>query len=184
MSTLAVILVLTAVAYAMAAAWFLSDLDTGKSDRTGARTAPPPAVDPVGPGAAAIVVAPTATPDLAQDPGLAVYSKACAVCHATGVANAPKLGDKDAWEPSMAQGRDRLVQTVIVGKGAMPPRGACMDCSDQDLKIAIEYMLGQAGYEPARSTVARSAQTEDPLVLEDISEIQSSPTGEQMPATR
>ncbi len=83
--------------------------------------------------------------------GIAVYNQARVVCHGTGVANAPRLGDQAAWEPRMAQGIDRLLATSIAGRGAMPLRGTCADCSDQDLKAAIEYMLIQVGYESAAS---------------------------------
>ncbi len=75
--------------------------------------------------------------------GPAVYQKSCQACHATGVAGAPKLGDKEAWAPRIATGIDAMVAVVISGKGAMPPKGACMDCSDDDLKAAVEYMVSQ-----------------------------------------
>jgi len=87
----------------------------------------------------------------ADSTGIAVYKKACVACHDSGAANAPKLGDQAAWEPHIAQGIDRLLATSIAGKGAMPPRGTCADCSDKDLEAAIEYMLVRAGYEPAAS---------------------------------
>jgi len=51
----------------------------------------------------------------------------------------------------LVQGIDRLLQTVIAGKGAMPPRGTCADCSDDDLQAAIEYMLVHVGYKPVAS---------------------------------
>ncbi len=63
------------------------------------------------------------------------------VCHAAGVAGAPKLGDKAAWAPRLAQGMDTMVQSAIKGKGAMPPRGGS-SASDADLRGAVEYMAG------------------------------------------
>ena len=75
---------------------------------------------------------------------MAIYKQACFACHDTGAANAPKLGDKAAWEPRIAQGLDQLLSTAISGKGAMPPRGTCATCSDEDLRIAIEYMVSKA----------------------------------------
>lgn len=72
--------------------------------------------------------------------GEEVYNKACQVCHAMGVAGAPKVNDVAAWQPRMAQGLDTLVATVKTGKGAMPPGGMCTDCTDEDLKAAIDYM--------------------------------------------
>jgi len=76
----------------------------------------------------------------ADDAGKKIYTQKCQSCHAAGVAGAPKPGDKAGWEPRMAQGIDGLVASAKKGKNAMPPKGACMDCSDADLKAAIEYM--------------------------------------------
>lgn len=72
--------------------------------------------------------------------GKATYDVSCAVCHAGGIANAPKFGDKEAWAPRIATGLDSLLAAVTKGKGAMPPKGACADCSEADLKAAIQYM--------------------------------------------
>lgn len=76
--------------------------------------------------------------------GLATYTKSCAVCHATGVAGAPKLGDKAAWAPRISTGADALVASVTNGKGVMPPKGTCMDCSGADLKAAVDYIVSQS----------------------------------------
>ena len=80
----------------------------------------------------------TATPVMT---GEDVYKKFCFVCHQSGVANAPKLGDKAAWEPRIATGMDSLLAVSKKGKGAMPPMGTCMDCSDEDLKAVIQYIV-------------------------------------------
>ena len=56
----------------------------------------------------------------------------------------PKIGDKAAWAPRIAQGMDTLLKHATEGLRAMPPKGACMDCSEADLKAAIEYMVSQA----------------------------------------
>jgi cytochrome c5 len=71
----------------------------------------------------------------------ALYTQACSVCHAAGVANAPKLGDKAAWAPRLATGIDGLTASVIKGKGAMPPRGGSAG-SDADIKSVVTYMVG------------------------------------------
>ena len=76
--------------------------------------------------------------------GQKVYKQSCQACHANGVANAPKPGDKAAWAPRIAVGMDALLASAIKGKGAMPPKGTCMGCSDADLKAAIEYMVSQS----------------------------------------
>ena len=73
--------------------------------------------------------------------GKAVYDKTCQVCHASGVANAPKLGDKAAWAARTGQGVPALVATVIKGKGAMPPKAGAADLKDDDIKAAVEFML-------------------------------------------
>ena len=71
----------------------------------------------------------------------ALYTQSCAVCHASGVANAPKLGDKAAWAARLGAGVDGLTASVIKGKGAMPPKGGSA-ASDADIKTAVAYMVG------------------------------------------
>ncbi len=80
---------------------------------------------------------------LAAD-GKAIYEKTCVACHASGVANAPKLGDKAAWAPRIATGKDALLASVIKGKGAMPPKAGAANLTDDDIKAAIEYMTSAA----------------------------------------
>jgi cytochrome c5 len=75
--------------------------------------------------------------------GKDVYDKTCGMCHAAGVANAPKLGDKAAWGPRVAQGVPAMVATVIKGKGAMPPKAGNAALTETDIKSAVEYMLAQ-----------------------------------------
>lgn len=86
-----------------------------------------------------VALACSAQPVLAAD-GKAVYDKACVACHASGVANAPKFGDKAAWAPRIAIGKDALLASVIKGKGAMPPKAGAANLSDEEIKGAIEYM--------------------------------------------
>jgi cytochrome c5 len=81
---------------------------------------------------------------LASADGKKIYDTKCSVCHASGVAGAPKFGDKAAWEPRIATGMDAMLAVATTGKGAMPPKGTCMDCSDDDLKAAIQYMVDAA----------------------------------------
>lgn len=78
------------------------------------------------------------------EPDMEKYNKSCAVCHATGAANAPKTGDAAAWEARLAKGMDALVAAVSTGLNAMPPKGMCFDCSDEDYKALIEYMAKPA----------------------------------------
>jgi cytochrome c5 len=62
------------------------------------------------------------------------------VCHAAGVAGAPKLGDKAAWAPRIAQGMETLVGNAVKGKGAMPPKGGT-SASEAELKEVVTYMV-------------------------------------------
>lgn len=84
-----------------------------------------------------------ALPAIAAD-GKAVYDKTCNVCHAAGVANAPKLGDKAAWAPRAAAGKEALVAAVVKGKGAMPPKAGNAQLTDDDIKAAVDFMLSAA----------------------------------------
>ncbi|WP_286237639.1 c-type cytochrome [Neptuniibacter halophilus] len=79
----------------------------------------------------------------AQADGQAIYEKHCKACHEAGVGNAPKPGDKAAWEPRIAKGVDAMLQTVVSGKGAMPPKGTCMSCDEATLKAAVEVLIAQ-----------------------------------------
>ncbi len=72
--------------------------------------------------------------------GEQIYTTACTSCHGTGVLGAPKFGNKTDWAPRIKRGIDDLVKVAITGVRSMPPRGTCMDCSDDELKAAIEYM--------------------------------------------
>ena len=73
-----------------------------------------------------------------------IYNTKCMACHNTGVAGAPKLGDKEAWAPRIATGKDAMLAVAITGKNAMPPKGTCMECSDDDLAAVIDYMVSKS----------------------------------------
>lgn len=77
--------------------------------------------------------------------GKDVYGSSCMACHSTGVAGAPKVGDKAAWSARASKGVDGLLKTAISGLNAMPPKGTCATCSDDELKGAIEFMLKETG---------------------------------------
>ncbi|HWK84057.1 MAG TPA: c-type cytochrome [Caldimonas sp.] len=104
-----------------------------------AKSAPTPAAPT--PAPATTVAAPPAKGDAAATPAL--FMQICAVCHAQGVAGAPKLGDKAAWAPRVAQGIDALTASVIKGKGAMPPKGGST-ASDAEIKTVVTYMVNAA----------------------------------------
>ena len=110
------------------------------ADAAPAAPAPAAAAAPA-PAAEAVAAAPAAAPvAMASANGEALYKQACQVCHAAGVAGAPKLGDKAAWAARLPLGIDALYASVAKGKGAMPPRGGAAQASDADLRAAVEYM--------------------------------------------
>jgi cytochrome c5 len=76
--------------------------------------------------------------------GAKTYKEACQACHMTGAAGSPKLDDKAAWAPRIAQGKDALYANAINGKGAMPAKGGRADLSDDAIKAAVDYMIAQA----------------------------------------
>jgi cytochrome c5 len=76
--------------------------------------------------------------------GKALYDKVCVACHQVSVAGSPRLGDKAAWAPRIQTGVDSLMQSVIKGKGAMPPRGGNPSLSDAEVRAAVEFMVGQS----------------------------------------
>jgi len=80
---------------------------------------------------------------LAERSGQAVYESKCKMCHETGLAGAPIFGT-DAWKELAKEGIDHLTQVAITGKEAMPPKGACADCSEAELKAAVQYMMDSA----------------------------------------
>ncbi len=77
--------------------------------------------------------------------GEAVYKQACFACHASGVAGAPKVGDKANWAPRIAQGMDTLNKHAIDGyqgaAGVMPPKGGFSHLSDEQVQAAVDYMV-------------------------------------------
>ncbi len=77
-----------------------------------------------------------------KEPGEETYEQYCIVCHKAGLAGAPKFRDEHDWKPRLA-GRtlDDLVASSIKGLNAMPTKGTCFKCSEDDLKAAISYML-------------------------------------------
>ncbi|RZU01140.1 c-type cytochrome [Rivibacter subsaxonicus] len=107
-----------------------------------ATAAPVAAPVAAAPAPAATPVAAAAAPAAKADATPALYTQNCAVCHAAGVAGAPKLGDKAAWTPRLATGVDGLTASAIKGKGAMPPKGGAVAASDADIKAVVAYMVG------------------------------------------
>lgn len=80
---------------------------------------------------------------LSANAGEERYKSTCAVCHATGVAGAPKFRNEADWKARASAGMDEMLKIAIQGKGGMPPKGTCMQCSDEELRKTIEYMIPQ-----------------------------------------
>ena len=113
------------------------------ADAAPAVPAPPVAAAAPAAEAAPAAAAPVAAA-AAAGAGEALYKQACQVCHAAGVAGAPKFGDKAAWSARLPAGIDALYNSVAKGKGAMPPRGGAAQASDADLRAAVEFMAAAA----------------------------------------
>jgi cytochrome c5 len=77
--------------------------------------------------------------------GEAIVQATCAACHQAGAAGAPKLADKAAWAPRIKTGLNTMVQSVIKGKGAMPPKGGDASLTDTEVTRAVVHMANQAG---------------------------------------
>lgn len=70
-----------------------------------------------------------------------VYNASCMACHSTGAAGAPKLGDAADWGNRMGKGIEVVYANALNGLNAMPAKGLCMSCSDEELNAAVDYMV-------------------------------------------
>ena len=95
-------------------------------------------------GEVAIEAPATSAAPVAARSGEAVYNAACIACHATGAAGAPKLGDKAAWSPRLAQGESTLLKHALEGFKGMPAKGGCADCSDAEAKTALNHLVSKS----------------------------------------
>ena len=73
-----------------------------------------------------------------------VYSSVCAACHDTGAAGAPKNGDVNAWSSRIDKGMETLVSHAINGYNAMPAKGGCSSCSDEEIELAVQLMVDES----------------------------------------
>ena len=135
---------------------YLTNASGGKFPEPAAPAAP--AAGASAPAAATTAAAPAASPEavaalataktapaaavvaVAAGAGEAVYKQACGVCHAAGVAGAPKFGSKESWAIRLPLGVDALTASVIKGKGVMPPKGGST-ASDAEIRASVEFML-------------------------------------------
>ncbi|MDG1663912.1 MAG: c-type cytochrome [Pseudomonadales bacterium] len=73
--------------------------------------------------------------------GEEVYNQSCLACHSSGAAGAPKFRNAGDWTARLAAGLDTVYANAIGGIGAMPAKGLCMSCSDDEIKAAIDHMI-------------------------------------------
>jgi cytochrome c5 len=113
-----------------------------------APAAPAPAQPAATPGTPPVAGA-IATPAVAgnNEAGKALFNSTCTACHTAGIAGAPKVGDKAAWAPRIAQGTNTLYEHALKGfqgkAGVMPPKGGS-SAPDADVKAAVDYMVAAA----------------------------------------
>lgn len=120
--------------------WQPSVLDSMEPQAIKARIKPIGEVDVDGD---AVVADDMDSVSLGPDAGKKRYEKSCAVCHGTGTAGAPKYRDAADWADRLPMGLDAILASAIKGKGGMPPKGTCMSCSDEEIRLAIEHMIPQ-----------------------------------------
>lgn len=96
---------------------------------------------------AAVVAEPAAAPSIAvlgasgNRSGQQIYDMFCFACHATGVSEAPLFGSLEQWQPRIDKGMDELVAMSITGFNLMPPQGTCMNCTEEEMRATIQYMI-------------------------------------------
>ncbi|UDF34437.1 UNVERIFIED_ORG: c-type cytochrome [Shinella sp. XGS7] len=114
----------------------------GKQESPAAPTTPAGIATPAAPAE------PAPAPVADNSAGKSVFGKTCAMCHAAGVAGAPKPGDKADWGPRIAQGQELLYKHALEGftgaKGMMPARGGGSSLTDEEVKAAVDYMVAQS----------------------------------------
>lgn len=80
--------------------------------------------------------------DSAGSEAMAKWARSCALCHITGEANAPVIGDTEEWQQRLQKGEAALLNNVVNGINSMPPLGYCMSCEAADFRVMIDYMAG------------------------------------------
>tara|TARA_B110000459_G_scaffold16902_1_gene16349 strand:- start:641 stop:994 length:354 start_codon:yes stop_codon:yes gene_type:complete len=73
---------------------------------------------------------------------MAKWARSCALCHITGEANAPVVGDTEEWQQRLQKGEAALLNNVVNGINSMPPLGYCMSCEAADFRVMIDFMAG------------------------------------------
>ena len=70
-----------------------------------------------------------------------IYNSNCMACHMTGASAAPILGNTEHWVARIAKGMDTLYENAINGINAMPAKGLCMTCTDEEIRAVVDYMV-------------------------------------------
>ena len=105
----------------------------------------------------------TASPAIAADAGKDLYTKTCAVCHAAGIAGAPRYGNAADWQPRLTGSSARLYNSALKGTAkGMPPKGGNVDAPDGDVKAAVDYMVAAAKVSAPTAAKPPAAAAEKP----------------------
>lgn len=78
--------------------------------------------------------------------GKTIYDLHCSVCHNSGMNGAPKLTSYQNWNPLIQSGVDKLYSIAINGNSSMPVKGGCANCSNEDIKAAVDYMINYSKF--------------------------------------
>ncbi len=80
----------------------------------------------------------------ASESGRATYNEYCFICHGTGMSDIPQLGDAEHWALRTSKGMEALYNAALYGVNAMPPMGLCDSCTEEQVKAAVDYMVGSS----------------------------------------
>jgi len=81
------------------------------------------------------------TPDPQERTGESIYYQSCFSCHERGHGGAPIRGNMEQWQSRLDKGEEAMMTSMVEGYKGMPPKGACFDCSEADLQMALDFML-------------------------------------------
>lgn len=128
--------------------------------------------------AVALVHTANAAPPILQGnkSGEQVYKAVCVACHETGIAHAPKFGDRAAWAPLIAEGQHVLTAHAWVGVRAMPARGGSTDLTLPEFARAVAYMARGSGgnwTDPDYTLILQIAKEADKRLMTSIKELQA-----------
>ncbi len=134
------LLTLSALALAVSALWATANPTDALIDRISSKAQ----VCVAGQDCSAEGMAATRVASASARSGEDVYNQSCAACHNSGAAGAPRLG-ADEWQTRYDEkGFATLVENSISGIGAMPPRGGCMDCSDEEIEASVQHIIDES----------------------------------------